>query len=129
MTGVEQTDFIAKANAVYDEIATLRTHLSKAIALLNEIMATDKYNFNVQFDVSAWEEELRLTYPELIKVEQMPGVDKVPGRVETYSCPCPALPADYVVVRREDLQALGNGGWWVCDTETHNRLKAALEEE
>lgn len=47
---------------------------------------------------------------------------------KTYSCPCPALPEGCVVVRKKDLQQIGDASGWDCDTLTYNRLKTALEK-
>lgn len=48
-----------------DARAVLKSHITKTIALLDDMRYTDKYNSRVQFDVYAWDKELRETYPEL----------------------------------------------------------------
>jgi hypothetical protein len=49
------------------EITALRSHITRTIALLDDMRMVDKYNSRVQFKVLEWEEELRSKYPDLVK--------------------------------------------------------------
>jgi hypothetical protein len=56
-----------RGEACYEkELSDKDNHISKIIALLDDMRMTDKYNSRVKFDVVEWEKELRAQYPELI---------------------------------------------------------------